>query len=156
MAKNLEFVKYASDLTKAQDAIRVANEELNKLSQRVGRMITKLQNVASTSGIMSWFSQYNKIKDSANKANDCLQPLLSSEEALSNPVISSQLAYYNGQRSRYYYKIEVMDDVLNGMVEDLVDGAAFNDSQKEEMRAALDETVCMSRRMSDPGMASAV
>lgn len=156
MAKNPEFVKYASDLTKAQDAIRVANEELIKLSQRFGRMIPKLQNVASTSGVLSWFSQYNKIKDSANKANDCLQPLLSSEEALSNPMVASQLAYYNGQRSRYYYKIEVMDDVLNGMVEDLIDGAAFNDSQKEEMRVALDETVCMSRKMADPGMASAI
>ena len=42
-----------------------------------------------------------------------------------------------------------MDDILNGMIEDLTDGTTFNDAQKEEMRAALDETIGRSMKNID-------
>jgi hypothetical protein len=149
MAKNPEAAKYASDLTRAIDSIRYANEELIKLSQRFGRMIPKMQKMESPAGILSWFSLYNKVKDSAHKADECLQQMLSSEEATANPMIASQLAYYSAQRSRYHYKVEVLDDVLNGMVEDLLDSGTFDQSQSEEVRVALDETVGRSRRCAE-------
>jgi hypothetical protein len=154
MAKNPEVMKYVSDLTKAQDSVRFANEELIKLSQRFGRMVPKFQKMDSK-GILTWFAQYNRIKDSANRANDGIKPLLESEEAIANPMISTQLAYYNAQKSRYYFKIEVMDDILNGVVEDLLDSSALDESQKEEMRAALDETMGRSKKVQEPCTAGA-
>src|SRR5512143_427966 len=77
--QNPEFTKFASDLARAQDAVRSANEELIKLSQRFGRMMPKLQRL-ETPSILSWFNLYNKIKDGANKADDEIAPLLKSEQ----------------------------------------------------------------------------
>jgi hypothetical protein len=141
MAKNLDALRYASEITRAQDSMRFTNEELIKLSQRFGRMIPGLQKLDNTAGVLSWFAQYNKLKDCANKADEALRPLLCNEDVLANPVIASLIAYYGAQRSRYCFKIEVMDDILNGMIEDLTDGAAFNDAQKEEINAVLGDTL---------------
>jgi hypothetical protein len=144
--QNPEFAKFASDLARAQDAVRSANEELIKLSQRFGRMMPKLQRL-ETPSILSWFNLYNKIKDGANKADDEIAPLLKSEQVASNPVLLSQIGYYQVQRSRLCYKMEVMDDILNGMMEDLLENGSFQDAQKEEMRCALDGTLERSRRL---------
>ena len=149
MVKNLDTVRQASELTRAQDSIRFANEELIKLSQRFGRMIPRLQKLDNTAGVLSWFTQYNKLKDCANKADEALRPLLGNEEVLANPVMASLISYYSAQRSRYCFKVEVMDDILNGMIEDLTDSTAFNDAQKEEMRVALDETIGRSMKNID-------
>ncbi len=149
MAKNLDAARQAAELTHAQDSMRFANEELIKLSQRFGRMIPRLQKLDSTAGILSWFTQYNRLKDCANKADDALRPLLCNAEVLSNPAMASMISYYSAQRSRYCYKVEVMDDILNGMIEDLAESAAFNDAQKEEMKAALDETIVRSMKNID-------
>ncbi len=138
--QNPEFAKYASDLARAQDAIRSANEELIKLSQRFGRMMPKLQRL-DTPAILSWFNLYNKVKDAANKADDELSPLLNSEQVPSNPLFQSQISYYYSQRSRLCSKMEVMDDILSGMIEDLLENGSFQDAQKEEMRTALDGTL---------------
>jgi len=73
MSKNPEFARYASDLARHQDAIRSANEDLIKLSQRFGRMMPRLSKLDS-SAILSWFCLYNKIKDSAGKADEELAP----------------------------------------------------------------------------------
>ncbi len=155
MSKNPspEFIKFASDIAHAQDAVRSANEELIKLSQRFGRMMPKLQRL-ETPTILSWFSLYNKIKDGANRANDEIAPLLNSEQASSNPVLLSQIGYYQAQRSRLCYKMEVMDDILNGMMEDLLENGSIQEAQKEEMRSALDETLERSRRL-DAAMGTA-
>ena len=42
MSKNPEFARQASEIVRQQDAIRSANEELIKLSQRFGRMMPRL------------------------------------------------------------------------------------------------------------------
>ncbi len=144
--QNPEFTRFASDLARAQDAVRSANEELIKLSQRFGRMMPKLQRL-ETPAILSWFNLYNRIKDCANRANDEIASLLDSEQAASNPVLLSQIGFYQAQRSRLCYKMEVMDDILNGMMEDLLENGSFQDAQKEEMRSALDGTMERSRRM---------
>ncbi len=149
MAKNLDAVRQASELTRAQDSMRFANEELIKLSQRFGRMIPRLQKLDCTSGVLSWFTQYNKLKECANKADEAVRPLFSNEEVLANPVMASMISYYGAQRSRYCFKVEVMDDILNGMIEDLTESTAFNDVQKEEMKAALDETIGRSMKSID-------
>lgn len=70
--KNPEFAKIASEIARAQDSIRSANEELIKLSQRLGRMMPKMQRT-DTSGILSWFKLYNKVKDCASKADNELR-----------------------------------------------------------------------------------
>jgi hypothetical protein len=148
MTKNPEFAKHASEIARAQDSIRSANEELIKLSQRLGRMMPKLQRL-ETSGIITWFSIYNRIKDGANRADDELTSMLNYDLGNYNPVFQSQLAYYMGQRSRFYSKVEVMDDILNGIMEDLLENGSFEESQKEEMRTALDGTMEKSRRKID-------
>lgn len=146
--QNTEFAKYASDLARAQDVMRSANEELIKLSQRFGRMMPKLQRL-ETPAILSWFSIYNKIKDAANKADDEISPLLSNEQIATNPLFQSQVGYYYSQRARLCSKTEVMDDILSGMIEDLLENGSFQDAQKEEMRTALDGTLEKSGRQAE-------
>ncbi len=152
MSKSPEVTKYASDLAKAQNSIRSANEELIKLSQRFGRMVPKIQRLDS-SAILSWFTAYNKIKDCSAKADENLASLLNNEQITSNPALSYQLDYYNAQRSRFYSKIEVIDDILNGMIEDLLEGTTFAEPQKEEMMRAWEETVERSSKKMDLAIA---
>lgn len=143
--QNPEFAKYASDLARAQDAMRSANEELIKLTQRFGRMMPKLQRL-DTPAIISWFNLYNKVKDVANKADDELASLLNNEQVATNPLFQSQIGYYYSQRARLCSKTEVMDDILSGMMEDLLENGSFQEAQKEEMRTALNGTMEKSRR----------
>jgi hypothetical protein len=89
MSKNPEFAKYATDLARHQDAIRSANEDLIKLSQRFGRMMPKLQKLDSPA-ILTWFGLYNKIKDAAKRADDELSTLTGNDQASSNPVLQTQ------------------------------------------------------------------
>jgi len=51
--------------------------------------------------------------------------------------------------------VEVVDDILNGIMEDLLESGSFEDSQKEEMRMALEGTVEKSKRKMDPVPAQA-
>jgi hypothetical protein len=140
MSKNPEFARYASDLARHQDAIRSANEDLIKLSQRFGRMMPKLSKLDS-SAILSWFCLYNKVKDSAGKADDEMAPLTNNEQAATNPVLQLQINYYYAQRQRLCFKMEVMDDIISGMMEDLLENGSFEEAQKQEMRTALDATM---------------
>jgi hypothetical protein len=149
MTKNPEFAKYASEIARAQDSIRSANEELIKLSQRLGRMMPRMQRT-DTSGILAWFNLYNKVKDCASKADNELKTPGDAEPVNSNPVLQSQTSYYIGQKARFYAKVEVMDDILAGMMEDLLENGSFEESQKEEIRVALDGTMEKSRRKMDP------
>ena len=145
MSKNPEFAKFASDLARHQDTIRSANEDLIKLSQRFGRMMPKLQKLDSPA-ILTWFGLYNKIKDSAKKADDELTTQESNDPAGANLVLQMQINAYYLQRQRLYSKMEVMDDILNGMMEDLLENGNFEESQKQEMRVALDGTMEKSRQ----------
>lgn len=140
MTKNPEFAKYASDLARTQDEIRCANEDLIKLSQRFGRMMPKLQRLDSPA-IFSWFHLYNKVKDAARSADEKLALLIGCEQVAGNAVLQSQIGYYSVQRARLYSKIEVVDDILNGMIEDLLENSSFEEEQKAQMRAALDGTL---------------
>ena len=145
MTKNPEFAKYASEIARAQDSIRSANEELIKLSQRLGRMLPRMQRL-ETSAILSWFNIYNKIKDGANRVGDDLTTMNNVELVNINPVLQSQVSYYLGQKARFYAKVEVMDDILTGMMEDLLENGSFEESQKEEIRVALEGTMEKSKR----------
>jgi len=140
MSKNPEFTKYGSDIARHQDVIRSANEDLIKLSQRFGRMMPKLSKLDS-SAILTWFDLYNKIKDKAKKTDDELAGLINNEQATANPVLQLQMNYYYSQRQRLYFKMEVMDDIISGMMEDLLENGCFEEAQKEEMRIALDATM---------------
>jgi hypothetical protein len=147
MSKNPEFAKYGSDIARHQDAIRSANEDLIKLSQRFGRMMPKLSKLDS-SVILSWFGLYNKVKDKAKKADDELAGLTNNEQAAANPVLQLQINYYYAQRQRLYFKLEVMDDIISGMMEDLLENGSFEEAQKQEMRTALDATMEKSMQQS--------
>jgi hypothetical protein len=139
MSKNPEFAKYGSDIARHQDVIRSANEDLIKLSQRFGRMMPKLSKLDS-SVILTWFGLYNKVKDKAKMTDDELANL-TNEQAAANPVLQLQINYYYAQRQRLYFKMEVMDDIISGMMEDLLENGSFEEAQKEEMRTALDATM---------------
>ena len=147
MSKNPEFAKYGSDIARHQDAIRSANEDLIKLSQRFGRMMPKLSKLDS-SAILSWFGLYNKVKDKAKKADEELADLTNNEQAAANPVLQLQINYYYTQRQRLYFKVEVMDDIISGMMEDLLENGSFEEAQKQEMRTALDATMEKSMQQS--------
>ena len=111
-------------------------------------MMPKLQKLDS-SAILIWFGLYNKIKDAAKKADDELSTLTSNDLASTNPVLQLQINCYYAQRQRLYSKMEVMDDVLNGMMEDLLENGDFEETQKQEMRVALDGTMEKSRYRAD-------
>jgi len=149
MPKNPEFARYASDLARSQDAIRSSNEELIKLSQRFGRMMPRLAKL-DPAAILSWFGLYNRIKDAAGKADEAVAILVGNEQLGANTAWQSQLSYYCAQRQRLYSKIEVMDDILNGMMEDLLENGSLEESQKAEMRTALDGTVEKSKHRLEP------
>ena len=140
MSKNPEFAKYASDLARHQDVIRSSNEDLIKLSQRFGRMMPKLSKLDS-SAILTWLGLYNKIKDRARKTDDEIATLVNSDQAASNPMLQLQMNYYYSQRQRLCFKMEVMDDILSGMMEDLLENGSFEEAQKQEMKTALDATM---------------
>jgi hypothetical protein len=144
MSKNPEFAKYASDLARHQDALRTSNEDLIKLSQRFGRMMPRLAKL-DPSAILSWFGLYNKIKDAAGKTDEDVSALLSNDLASANQVLQSQISYYSSQRQRLYSKVEVMDDILSGMMEDLLENGSIEEAQKAEMRTAWDGTMEKSR-----------
>ena len=140
MSKNPEFAKYASDLARHQDVIRSSNEDLIKLSQRFGRMMPKLSKLDS-SAILTWLGLYNKIKDRAKKTDDEIASMVNSDPAVANPVLQLQMNYYYSQRQRLCFKMEVMDDILSGMMEDLLENGSFEEAQKQEMKTALDATM---------------
>lgn len=140
MSKNPEFAKYASDLARHQDVIRSSNEDLIKLSQRFGRMMPKLSKLDS-SAILTWLGLYNKIKDRARKTDDEIATLVNSDQAVANPVLQLQMNSYYSQRQRLCFKMEVMDDILSGMMEDLLENGSFEEAQKQEMKTALDATM---------------
>ena len=140
MSKNPEFAKYASDLARHQDVIRSSNEDLIKLSQRFGRMMPKLSKLDS-SAILTWLGLYNKIKDRAKKTDDEIATLVNSDQAVANPVLQLQMNSYYSQRQRLCFKMEVMDDILSGMMEDLLENGSFEEAQKQEMKTALDATM---------------
>ena len=148
MTKNPEFAKFATEIARAQDSIRSANEELIKLSQRLGRMMPKVQRM-DTSGILTRFNLYNRVKDCASKADNELRILIDAEPVNSNPILQSQTSYYLGQKARFYAKVEVIDDILTGMMEDLIENGSFEESQREEIRIALDGTMEKSRKKMD-------
>lgn len=153
MSKNPESTKYASDLARAQDSIRVSNENLIKLSQRFGRMMPRLQKLDSSS-IVSWLGLYNKIKDDARKADGEISSLQSINLANTNAVLQSQIGYYSVQRQRLCSKMEVMDDILNGMMEDLLENGSYEESEKHEMRLALDGTLEKSLSMANASVSA--
>lgn len=154
MSKNPEIARLASGLAAHQDAIRSANEDLIKLSQRFGRMMPRLQKLDSSS-ILLWLGLYNKIKDAAERTEDEASDLLNSDLATANPVLQLQVNYYQAQSQRLYAKMEIMDDVLNGMMEDLLENGEFEQTQKEEMRVALEGTMKKSLNRSDAASVSA-
>ena len=140
MSKNPEIARLASGLAAYQDAIRSANEDLIKLSQRFGRMMPKLSKLDS-SAILTWLGLYNKIKDRAKKTDDEIATLVNSDQAVANPVLQLQMNSYYSQRQRLCFKMEVMDDILSGMMEDLLENGSFEEAQKQEMKTALDATM---------------
>ena len=154
MSKNPEIARLASGLAAYQDAIRSSNEDLIKLSQRFGRMMPRLQKLDSSS-ILLWLGLYNKIKDAAKRTEDEASDLLNSDLATANPVLQLQVNYYQAQSQRLYAKMEIMDDVLNGMMEDLLENGEFEQTQKEEMRVALEGTMKKSLNRSDAASVSA-
>lgn len=140
MSKNPEFARQASEIVRHQDAIRSANEELIKLSQRFGRMMPRISRL-DPSIILSWLSLYSRIKDRSRRADEEMGGLSLDELASSNPVLQLQVGCYQMQRQRLCSKMEVMDDILAGMMEDLLENGCFEEAQKQEMRAALDSTM---------------
>ena len=117
-------------------------------------MMPRLQKLDSSS-ILLWLGLYNKIKDAAKRTEDEASDLLNSDLATANPVLQLQVNYYQAQSQRLYAKMEVMDDVLNGMMEDLLENGEFEQTQKEEMRVALEGTMEKSRNRSDAASVSA-
>lgn len=140
MSKNPEFAKYASDIARHQDSIRSANEDLIKLSQRFGRMIPRLSKLDS-SAIIAWFGLYNRIKDKVRSTDGDIAAGSIGEQACSSPILQMQMASYAAQRQRLGFKMEVMDDILGGMMEDLLENGSFEETQKLEMRTALDASM---------------
>ena len=140
MSKNPEFAKQATEIVRHQDAIRSANEELIKLSQRFGRMMPRLSRL-DPSVILNWLSLYSKIKDGSRRADEEMDGFSRNELASSSPVVQLQVSCYQMQRQRLCFKMEVLDDILAGMMEDLLENGSFEEVQKQEMRAALDSTM---------------
>lgn len=152
MSKNPESARQASEIARHQDAVRSANEDLIKLSQRLGRIMPRLSRL-DPSVILSWFGLYNRIKDRARSADDEMDGLGRNEQVASSPVLQLQVGCYQIQRQRLCFKMEVLDDILAGMMEDLLENGSFEEIQKQEMRTALDATMEKSLNSSESVLA---
>ena len=91
--------------------------------------------------ILNWLSLYSKIKDGSRRADEEMDGFSRNELASSSPVVQLQVSCYQMQRQRLCFKMEVLDDILAGMMEDLLENGSFEEVQKQEMRAALDSTM---------------
>ena len=148
-----QIITYATKLNDAINAIRIANERLIKLSQRLGRLILKFQKVDhKKTGLFSWINEYSTIKDSINIADAELQksfgelmPLINNGEVSFDIMNIVPYADYSTQRSRYYSKIEVLDDILSGLWEDVIDDIAF-ESLQDDMKKAMEKTMEKSKK----------
>ena len=140
MSKNPEFARQASEIAHHQNAIRSANEDLIKLSQRLGRMMPRLSKI-DLSAILNWLGLYNRVKDITRRADEEMDGLNRSEPAGSAPLLQLQLGFYQMQRQRLCFKMEVLDDIFAGMMEDLLENGSIEETQRQEILSALDATM---------------
>ncbi len=122
-----------------------ANERLIRLSDRLGRVIlkcNKLDNIKT--GLLPWIIEYQNIKNDMCAANDAFQnenneilKLMMTYKLGFNPSMNSTVYLYNIQYSRCYSKTEVLDDILRGLVEVLVDNSELEELQRTEIEKAV-------------------
>ena len=136
-------------LTATDDVIINASEKIGKLSERLGRIMIKHGKIDHRkTGLIPWLRDYQKVKDIVIQASD---ELLSSYKSIAdygashnvypNPVIVLKLTNRIAQFLNLRIKIGVLDDVLNGLLEDLWDAVEFEDAQKVEIETVAREVI---------------
>jgi len=126
-----------------------ANERLIRLSGRLGRLIPKFGKVDhSVTGLLPWIMEYQSMKDEVNVTTTDFQRIYNEILGLANtqkitidasmrPAINT----LNATLSRCYSKIEVLDDILIGLLEDIWDDVQFEATKKEEIKKAVKDTI---------------
>ena len=126
-----------------------ANEKIGKLSERLGRIMIKHGKIDhAKTGLFPWLRDYRNVKDTVIQAyNELLSSYKSTIESYSskkvypNQVIMAELNSLIAQISSLRIRIGVLDDIINGLLEDLWDDAHFEVSQKEKLGKDIKDSI---------------
>jgi hypothetical protein len=142
--------KFGGVLMQANTAIIDANERIGKISQRLGRIISKSDKIDDKNTLfLAWLQDYISLKDNVKELwstlwrgqMDFFDFCSTQNISLSNPTmlsISSCTVYF----ARFHAKVEVLDDVLVGLMEDLFDNVLLEQKEKTErkVKEAIEKT----------------
>ena len=128
------------------------NEKIGKLSQRLGRLVSKFDTLdVNNMAFLAWVEEYKGIKSEIQEigeANSTRQKEVMEFHSKQNIALGLQsLQLMTNSRehySRLYAKIEVLDDFIAGLIENLSDNVHLEIMQREKiekvMKAAIEKT----------------
>ena len=142
-AKQLED-KLGGVLMQVNRAVLDANEELRILSQRLGHIISKFDKIDDKNkAFLEWLDEYINLKNCIKETWDLVS---SGEKDFLNLCIEKNIIPSNWSLgmmksgtthfSRFFIKIEAVDDILLGLTEDI-----FDDVQRKEMGRKTKEAI---------------
>ena len=148
-------VTYEAALMSSTTKVINANENLIRLSERLGRLILKFEKLDhKTTGLFPWITRYQSIKDDVNAAANDFQmasnevlKLVAAQKITLNASMTSAMNTYNSSLFRCYSKIEVLDDILRGLLEGVWDDAQFEAMQKEKIEKAVKDVIEKTKKL---------
>jgi len=126
-----------------------ANVTIGKLSERLGRIMIKHGKIDHMkTGLFPWASEYTDIKDIIIGAyNEIVSAhkntidFCSSKSIYPSQVIVTDFANSIAEFSKLKIRLNVLDDVLKGLLEDLWDDVQSEDVQKGRLEKAMRDNI---------------
>ena len=139
----------------ANAAIIDANERIKLLSQRLGRIISKFDKIDDKNTVfLAWVQDYTGLK---NNMTDLWSTIWGGQKDFSDFCstqkisLASPMAYSlfscNAYFARFHAKVETLDDILSGLIEDILDCAHLEAMQKEEIKKAMKGAIEKTKEM---------
>ena len=157
---NQEYLKIENQMGEAfMQVINAAfreNEKIGKLSQRLGRLLSKFDKLdVNNMAFLAWVEEYKCIKSEIQEiggANSMGQKDVMEFHFKHNIALglqSLQLMTNSSEHyTRLYAEIEVLDDVIAGLIENLSDNAHLETMQKEKIEKVMKEAVEKTKELS--------
>lgn len=134
-------------LMQANTAIMDANERLRLLSQRFGRIISKFDKIDNKNTVfLAWLQEYIGLKDNVTELwsgiwngqkeimNFCNTHKISLRDSMALSVFGSNVYF-----GRFHTKVEVLDDIIVGLLEGFLDNVHLE--QNEEIERKVKEAI---------------
>ena len=137
-----ELKKFHGELRNSLASIQSVNGELIRYSQRLGRLIIRFQKLdLGVAGIMTWLDGYQSVKQVVIQSEITLNETVKKISSLKNTEKMSELVQdeltshdHAKQWASCYAKIEIIDDIMSGLLEDMHDDKSYEKWQVQLMR----------------------